>query len=236
MLTSAMRIKVLPLTLQTEPQISPIQELAKNKIPIPKSSLLLFDSDDVPAYLSLLEDEPYEVPPLLARSSGLPSNPLLSLPRPEGTIGEFRLTPDSLRFLAATVESLAGQIHDITVEYRSSDLRAQLQKQELLRQQQKCKEIFDLINSLRGERQAATKEKVAKLQETQRALLAREDRILASLMKKASPELSESETKWFQELKRMRAEIKGSTRYDQESLSARTNLVGLYCVCRISVH
>jgi nucleoporin NUP82 len=44
-------------------------------------------------------------------------------------------------------------------------------------------------------------------------------------MRRASPELSENETKWFEELKRMKVEVFGSGRYDEESMRSRVKLV-----------
>lgn len=49
--------------------------------------------------------------------------------------------------------------------------------------------------------------------------------MLQSLMEKASPDLSEHETKWFEELKRMKEDIIGAGRYDEGSLVARTRLL-----------
>jgi nucleoporin NUP82 len=66
-----------------------------------------------------------------------------------------------------------------------------------------------------------------RIQAEQKVLLRRLDRMLQGLMEKASPELSEHETKWFEELKRMKEEISGSGRYDEGSLVARTRLVWL---------
>jgi nucleoporin NUP82 len=49
--------------------------------------------------------------------------------------------------------------------------------------------------------------------------------MLRGLMDRASPDLSEYETKWFGELKRMQNEIVGAGRYDEGSLAARARLV-----------
>ncbi|PSR71800.1 hypothetical protein PHLCEN_2v12301 [Hermanssonia centrifuga] len=227
-LTSAMRITTLPLTLQSELQhienlsASVIRDpvLAKSQIALP-----LPEAAGPPGYITLLSD-PFVPPSILSRaSSGLPTNPILALPPSQAPNKEFQLTPDTLRFFASTVEKFNGQIHDVTIAYRACDLRAILQKQESIRQQQKCKEMLEQIEYLRGKRQELTREKIANVQETQKVLLGRLDRILRAMMKTASPELSEHETKWFQELKRMKEDIKGSTRYDQESLVARTGLL-----------
>jgi len=44
-------------------------------------------------------------------------------------------------------------------------------------------------------------------------------------MDRASPELSEYETKWFAELKRMQGEVVGAGKYDEGSLLARTRML-----------
>ena len=50
-------------------------------------------------------------------------------------------------------------------------------------------------------------------------------RLLEALIKKASPDLNEHETRWFEELKRMKAQVMGVGRYDAESLKMRTRKV-----------
>jgi nucleoporin NUP82 len=60
-----------------------------------------------------------------------------------------------------------------------------------------------------------------KVREEQRALHGRLERMLRGLMDRASPDLSEYETKWFGDLKRMQNEIVGARRYDEGSLAAR---------------
>ena len=55
-------------------------------------------------------------------------------------------------------------------------------------------------------------------------------REVQGLMKKASPEMSEHEAKWLEELRRMKTEVAGAGKYDDQSLMAKTKLVSLlYC-------
>jgi hypothetical protein len=61
-------------------------------------------------------------------------------------------------------------------------------------------------------------------------LLSRLDRTLQGLMRKASPELSENESRWFEELKRMKNEVLGAGRYDEESLRARAKLGSFFLI------
>jgi len=74
---------------------------------------------------------------------------------------------------------------------------------------------------IRGERQDRIEARTRTVQVGQQALLARLDRVLAELMKHASPTLSDHETKWFDELGRMREQVLGAGKYDEASLKAR---------------
>ena len=137
------------------------------------------------------------------------------------------LTPETMRYLADNVQRVTDQIHNVFLASRSVDLRVQVQKSEFGRQQAKAREVLQSIERLRGERQEATKAKLERARDGQKALMARIDRILGAMMRNASPEVSEHERKWFEELKRMKNEVAGRGRYDQDSLVARTNLVSL---------
>jgi nucleoporin NUP82 len=180
-------------------------------------------------YVSLLGNEPYTPSPSLSRPSGLPSNPRLSLPpSSSGPMNsDFKLTPDTLRYIGKTVAEFSSQIRGIQLAYLAAHTRAGVQKQELARMSAKSREMQALVERLRGPGLTASQARWEAVQNEQKALLRRLDRMLQALMEKASPELSEHETKWFEELKRMKEEISGSGRYDEGSLVARTRLVCL---------
>ncbi|KAI0952617.1 hypothetical protein AcV7_008361 [Taiwanofungus camphoratus] len=220
-LTSVMRMTVLPLNLRPDSPYSVTSDLPSisEKSPPPKSPAT---PDEPPAYVSLLGSESYVPPPIFSRPS---SNPRLSLPPSSDLKSEFMLTPDTLRFLGTAVERFESQIHEVQLARRAAEARAELQEQEFARQRAKCQEMFDMMSRSKGLRRVATKEKVIKLQHTQKMLMTRLDRVLQSLMEKASPELSDHETKWFEELRRMKEEVVGSSKYDNRSLAARTKLV-----------
>ncbi|EEB91008.1 hypothetical protein MPER_10707 [Moniliophthora perniciosa FA553] len=181
--------------------------------------------DGPPAYVSLLGLEPWKPPPVLARATGLPSNPQLSLPTSGVKQVDFMLTPDTLRYLASTAAHLTGQVHEVQLAQRGAEGRAALQSQELIRLCGKCRELQTVIDRLKGPRRQATEVRLHKVQEQQKLLLRRLDRMLQTMMEKASPELSEHETKWFEELKRMKEEVIGAGRYDEGSLATRINLL-----------
>lgn len=112
--------------------------------------------------------------------------------------------------------------------YNAAMARLTLQKSELARLIAKCRDMEFLVERLKGSSKKATEERIAKVQEEQKRLLGRYDRLLQALMEKASPELSEYETKWFEELKRMKQEILGSGKYDEDSLVMRIKAVFIW--------
>lgn len=107
-----------------------------------------------------------------------------------------------------------------------AEAQVQLQTVEFYKQVHQVQKILLMLETSRTTRCAAWKERVEKVRKTQEELLERLDRTLRIYMRKAAPELSEQETKWFEELKRMKAEIIGQGKYDEQSLRARTKLVG----------
>ncbi|KAF8897384.1 hypothetical protein BD779DRAFT_1432160 [Infundibulicybe gibba] len=231
-LTSAMRVSSFPLTLRSDSSLAtrPSPESKTAHLPQMEADPLatwLTPPEGPAGYVSFLANEPYTVPPILSRPTGLPTNPRLSLPAsgPGGGKQEFMLTPDTLRYIGSTVAHISAQIHDILFAYRGVQTRAMLQRQELLRQSSRCKALDELIAKLKAAARTNNEERFRRIQDTQKVLLARLDRMLQGLMEKASPELSEHETKWFEELKRMKQEIMGAGKYDEGSLAARIRLL-----------
>lgn len=135
------------------------------------------------------------------------------------------LTPDSLRYFATTVQGLSNQIHEVILAQRGAEARAGLQKEEYAQMQKKCREMTTLMADIRVRRHSEVLARVERVKEAQKALMARSDRVLQALVNKASPELSEHETRWFEELRRMKDEVAGAGRYDEGSLAARSKLV-----------
>lgn len=190
----------------------------------PKSTVpadrLLESAGAPPGYTSLLGTKPWQ-PPTSLSSTGLPTTPRLATP---GT-KDFRITPDTLRFLSATVDEIATRIHGIEGAYQQANTRVALQCEELQRQAAKVAEIRTLLGELRGVRQDRISARARGIQDGQQALLGRLDRVLGELMKRANPTLSDHETKWFGELGRMRQQVLGVGRYDEASLMARVQAV-----------
>ncbi|KAN0132495.1 hypothetical protein V8E53_009511 [Lactarius tabidus] len=209
-LTSSMRVVSFSLNMRSGDLV---KDEPKSTVPADR---LLKPAGEAPAYTSLLGTKPWQ-PPTSLSSTGLPPTPRLATP---GT-KDFRITPDTLRFLSATVDEIAARIHGIEAAYQQTNTRVALQGEELQRQAAKVAEIRTLLGELRGARQDRIAARARGIQDGQQALLGRLDRVLGELMKRANPTLSNHETKWFGELGRMRQQVLGAGRYDEASLMAR---------------
>ncbi|PPQ77332.1 hypothetical protein CVT25_010914 [Psilocybe cyanescens] len=222
-LTSAMRLTSIPLNVRSE--LIPIKQLVGDSTSDSVNTSKWLKPLDLPSpYTCLLGNEAYKPPSIISNPSGLPNIPKQSLPSSSGS-KEFLLTPDTLRFIGKSVALIGSQTNDIRAAYRVMYARLNLQKSELSSQITKCKEIQAKVDTINSTRQQETEARILKIQNEQKTLLARLDRVLQALMKEASPELSEHERKWFEELKRMKREVCGSGKYDDESLIARTRLL-----------
>jgi len=130
-----------------------------------------------------------------------------------------------MRYLGQTVEHFRSHIDAVNYANVVAEAQVQIQTLEFHRQIRQVQQILVMLEMSRTKRCAAWKEKVEKIRKTQEELLERLDRALRIYMRKVSPELSEQEAKWFEELKRMKAEILGLGKYDEQSLRARTKLL-----------
>jgi nucleoporin NUP82 len=208
-LTSSKRVVSFSLNMRSG---LPSKDDPKSSVPVDR---LLEPAESPAAYISLLGTEAWKPPTSL--SSGLPATPRLATPGSK----DFRVTPDTLRFFSSKVDEIVTSIHGVESAYRQVDARIDLQHEELDRQVTKVNEIRVLLGELRGARQDRIDARTHAIQAGQQALIARLDRVLAELMKRANPTLSDHETKWFDELGRVREQVLGAGRYDEASLRAR---------------
>lgn len=216
-----MRIVSFPLNLRTEtPDSSPPAEAERDSTSLPS-----LPEGSSPAYVPLLAASPFTPPAALSRPSGLPSNPRLSLPSSQNMRSELQVTPDTLRYLGSVVEHFTAEIRDVQLAYRALIVRTELQRREYERQQETCRAVIARIENIRGKRREELQTWLKGVQDNQGALLGRMDGMLQKLITNASPELNEHETKWFEELQRMKRQVLGG-RYDHSSLHARVQLVG----------
>ena len=233
MLTSAMRAVVLPLTPQVDTSLihkpkntSTTPQKAHSVTPegqfpptTPPPSTTTVDKPK--AWLSPSELDPYTIPPIFSQPLGLPTNPRLALPASQSK-SEFVLTPETMRYLGQTVEHFRAQIDSVKYGNAMAEAQVQIQTNEFHRQVRQVQQVLVMLELSRTKRYSAWKERVERVRKTQDELLERLDRMLRVYMKNVAPELSEQETKWFEELKRMKAEVLGQGRYDEQSLRART--------------
>lgn len=199
------------------------------------SGRFLTPLDGAPPDPSLLSPEPFKPAEILSRPLGLPSNARLAIGS-TGSQEEFLLTPESLRYFARTVSTFSNQINEILIANRAAERRADLQIQDFLRQQKMCQHLMELMAKLKGPRFTGALARVENIRQKQKTLAARSDRILQALVEKASPELSEHEKKWFDELKRMKEEVAGVGRYDEGSLAARSKMVSAENFLILQIH
>lgn len=223
-----MRIISVPLNLRAEPldSKSNVFRLEDTDSSTEKSKWLSC-VDGPSTHASILSAEPFIAPSLTGHLSELStsSKPLL-FQVPSGS-KELTLTPDTLRFLGTSVAQITSQSREVILACQVVTKRMFLQQYELPMLTKKCQEMESILEKVQGPGRASTEERFAKIQEEQKLLLARLDRLLQSLMEKASPELSEHEAKWFEELKRMKESVLGRGKYDEDSLVCRTRLVSV---------
>jgi len=219
-----MRIISVPLNLRSEPSLSESITFRREDIDsvAEKKSKWLSSIDGPSTHVSILGTEPFVPPSLTGRFSDLSTSPKLLFPSGSK---ELTLTPETLRFLGASVAQITSQSREVIVACQVITRRMYLQQFELPRLTKKCHEIEFLVEKIKASGRAALEIRLAKVQGKQKLLLARLDRILQSLMEKASPEPSQHEAKWFEELKRMKEDVLGRGRYDEDSLVCRTRLV-----------
>jgi len=108
----------------------------------------------------------------------------------------------------------------------------QLQKEEMASLIRAAKAMIDKAEKLKVQRKEETHTRLRQIRDTQKELMARLNRLLQALMREVSPELSKHEMEWFEELKKMKAEIVGFGNYDSESLVVRAKQV---CGCQSGV-
>ena len=223
-----MRIVSVPLNMRAEPNSceSKVLRLEDTNSSTDKSKWLSC-VDGPSSHESILVAEPFIPPSLTGRLSELSNSPKTLLPQVPSGSKELTLTPDTLRFLGTSVAQITSQSREVILACQVITRRMYLQQYELPRLTKKCHEMESILEKIQGPGRASTEDRLAKVQEEQKLLLARLDRLLQSLMEKASPELSEHEAKWFEELKRMKESVLGRGKYDEDSLVCRTRLVSV---------
>lgn len=224
-----MRISVFPLMLRSDSDHEvksksiTSSNLLTNQVSAEKDIWLTRTEGPPPPFLSILAPEPYHIPPILT-DSGLPSMPKHALPGSTAS-KELVLTPEVIRYLASSSQQISSHIRDIKLALLAAQRRMQLQKEELINLVRAARAMNERVETLKVRRKEETQARLKQIQEMQKKLMARLNRLLLAFMRKASPKLSDHETKWFEELKQMKAEVVGVGKYDSESLAVRTKQV-----------
>lgn len=131
------------------------------------------------------------------------------------------VTPDTVRYLGKNVERFRTEIQDMTRSANTVQLRIELQHVELKRQLAKLQEMYALVARLKGTSQGSMKNRLEKVTRAQNELLERATKVLQQLMDSFSPQLSDFERQWFDELRRMSVDVTGGT----GGLKARTDML-----------
>ncbi|GAA5883205.1 hypothetical protein JCM1840_004672, partial [Sporobolomyces johnsonii] len=208
LITASLQLVGIELSLRVDPSLLP-DASPSTSAPHPHQAQGI--SPEPPAYVSLL-DTPFSIPSALTkRAGGVSTLPRLAS-NPSSSSKELVITPDVLRQLGKAVEQVQTSIRDVVAGADAVQHRLELQMKELSRQLGKLDELSRLSGELRSS--TTSREglagRLARVEDTQRALLARTDRVLQRLMDAHQPSLSTYEKKWFDELTRLEREVKGT--------------------------
>lgn len=185
----------------------------------------LYPDASAPANPSLLSADPFSIPAVLTRPQGFPVIAKLSLPASHSIKDEIRVTPETLRYLATVTQRIEGEICEVQVAMGTVKIRTDLCIKEFERQRQRAAEVAERAKQLIQTRRPLLLDRINNVQNVHTQLVKRMNRLLETQIKKASPDLNEHETRWFEELKRMKAQVLGVGRYDSDSMKMRTRKV-----------
>lgn len=189
------------------------------------------DNKAPPAYASLLGDGPPFTSPAPFKSlRGLPAQPR-SATSGISSSSELRVTPETLRTLATTVQNLRGQMREVVQGGNTVQARLELQLEELKRQLGKLDQVAKRIDArqqngstgVKGDGQSALDARLTGVLQRQESIVRRSDRLLQRLIESHSPELSIYERRWLDELTRLQTELGKAGRDAEETngLAAR---------------
>ncbi|TIA94721.1 hypothetical protein E3P96_04044 [Wallemia ichthyophaga] len=122
------------------------------------------------------------------------------------------ITPQTLRYLGGVVSNVRRHTHALTASANSVQDRLSLQLRESARQIDRLAHVAQVATNPSNQAGVGSGKggRVHAVSLDQLALLARMDRLLQRLMDRHQPTLSVHETKWFEELARIRDEVGGS--------------------------
>lgn len=170
-------------------------------------------------FTSLLGEDTFTVPDPFTSLRNLPVQPRFALGdsmKGEKGKSEVRVSPESLRTLANTVQSLRGQMREVVKGGNIVQSRLELQLEELKRQLHKLDVVAKWIEKRKGEKQTkkveggkstTIEDRMQRILERQTSLERKSDRLLQKLMESHTPELSVYEQRWLSEMTKMKKEL-----------------------------
>lgn len=170
-------------------------------------------------FTSLLGEDPFTVPEPFTSLRNLPVQPRFAMSdsmKGEKGKSEIRVSPESLRTLATTVQSLRGQMREIVKGGNIVQSRLELQLEELKRQLNKLDIVAKWIEKRKGDKQnknvganktTTVEDRMQRILERQTSLERKSDRLLQKLMESHSPDLSVYEQRWLSEMTNMKKEL-----------------------------
>lgn len=175
--------------------------------PVENKPLAVEDQEATP-YVSLLEPRQFQIPSPLNQPAHVMSGPRFALPPDISSKDGVKVTPEALRFLGRTIETLRSSMHDLVKAGHQVQDRFDKQTKELSRQLHKLSDLHD--NTMDAQENSDTVgDRIAQAQERQKELLARSDRVLQQLLDARQPELSTFEVAWFEELEHLQGQVSG---------------------------
>ncbi|GJN87826.1 hypothetical protein Rhopal_000781-T1 [Rhodotorula paludigena] len=199
LLTSSLQFLGIELALRVDPSAAALDSPSAPSTPAQPAAAA------ERAYVSLL-DTPFSVPPLLARVGAPPALPRLASTSKK----ELAITPDTLRTLGKHVSTVQTAVRDLVSAADTVQSRLELQMKELARQVGKLSDLDARRAELGKSVAGGVEGRVRAVEQAQRALLDRTDRVLQRLVESHQPEVSAPERKWFDELRRLEAQIEGA--------------------------
>lgn len=169
---------------------------------------LTTDEKQGEAYVSLLDPPAFNLPSPFNQPTHAMSGPRFALPPDLATRKGVTVTPEALRFLGRTIETLRKSMHELNAAHGTVQQRFDVQIKELSRQLGKLAQLHDSALD-EQDRSESFSERILQAQERQKELLSRSDRILQRLLDSRQPELSTVEKAWFEELDHLQGQVAG---------------------------
>lgn len=133
-----------------------------------------------------------------------------------------RVSPDHLRVLGEIISQIHARTQAVRAASQAIENRLDLENQELQRQIRPVKECSSAIAELR---KSQTKMRAQEMMEKQGKLGERLDKVLVAMSAEYRPQIGEVERKWFDELERLKARIRGAGALRGKGLAGRAHVV-----------